>query len=111
LPLFLTNPNCKKQQIRASPDAEQLYFDATFVETAEGKIPHRQLGARAIRSKPSIVVVGDGLTEGGFSYKLGGWGAQLTGAYLRKVGGSVVFAQWLVGFCRQLGAVMAAAEL
>ena len=50
-------------------------------------MPHRQLSARAARSRPSIVVVGDGLTESGFSFKLNGWGSQLLGAYLRKVRG------------------------
>jgi hypothetical protein len=48
-------------------------------------VPHRLLGSRTMRAQPSIVVVGDGLTESAFSYKLGGWAAQLGAAYIRKV--------------------------
>jgi hypothetical protein len=65
------------------PDAEQMYLDGDDFEppSAAG----RQLKAWAVRSRPSIVCVGDGLTESGFSFKLSGWGSQLVGAYLRKV--------------------------
>ncbi|KAI8473208.1 MAG: SGNH hydrolase-type esterase domain-containing protein [Monoraphidium minutum] len=47
-------------------------------------VPHRELLRKVSRSRPSIVFVGDGLTESGFSYTLGGWGSKLVGAYQRK---------------------------
>jgi hypothetical protein len=53
---------------------------------APGAVPHRSLRSRVARSRPSIVLVGDGLTESGFSYNLGGWASKLVGPYARKVG-------------------------
>ncbi|KIZ05501.1 hypothetical protein MNEG_2456 [Monoraphidium neglectum] len=51
---------------------------------APGAVPHRSLRSRVARSRPSIVLVGDGLTESGFSYNLGGWASKLVGPYARK---------------------------
>lgn len=37
-------------------------------------------------AKPSIIAVGDGLTEGAFARKHDGWGVLLQERYVRKVG-------------------------
>jgi lysophospholipase L1-like esterase len=44
----------------------------------------RELPTQA--SKPTIIAIGDGLTEGAFSRKHDGWGLLMQERYVRKVG-------------------------
>jgi hypothetical protein len=81
-------PCTLRRQVPSPADPQEYSEAAQLLEEARPDAPpapRRQLAARASRSRPSIVVVGDGLTESGFSFKLNGWGSQLLGAYLRKV--------------------------